>query len=76
MFLYKIKNGIKQICLISRPTAGDGVRLNDLKRISGSAHLVHKALFERPTASPNWIQEKKHSLPLQQSMPACGSWRN
>lgn len=36
----------------------DGKRINELKRISGSVHLVHKAMFERPIASPVWIQEK------------------
>ena len=36
----------------------DGRKINELKRISGSAHLVHKAMFERPIASPSWIQEK------------------
>lgn len=37
--------------------ASDGQRINELKRISGSAHLIHKALLERPMASPNWIQD-------------------
>lgn len=36
----------------------DGQRINGLKRISGSAHLIHKAMLERPMASPNWIKEK------------------
>jgi Fic family protein len=39
-------------------SAEDGKRINGLKRISGSAHLIHKAMLERPMASPNWIQEK------------------
>jgi cell filamentation protein, protein adenylyltransferase len=39
-------------------SAEDGRRINGLKRISGSAHLVHKSMLERPMASPNWIQEK------------------
>jgi Fic family protein len=38
--------------------ATDGQRINGLKRIAGSAHLIHSALFERPMASPNWIQQK------------------
>jgi Fic family protein len=36
----------------------DGNRINQLKRISGSANLVHKAMLERPMASPNWIKQK------------------
>lgn len=44
-------------------SAEDGQRINGLKRISGSAHLIHKAMLERPMASPNWIQEKTHLSP-------------
>jgi Fic family protein len=36
----------------------DGNRINQLKRISGSANLVHKAMLERPMASPNWVRQK------------------
>ncbi|MCK5134049.1 MAG: Fic family protein [Candidatus Sabulitectum sp.] len=36
----------------------DGERINRLKRISGSASLIHKAALERPMATPKWIQEK------------------
>ncbi len=39
-------------------SADDGLRINGLKRISGSAHLIHKVMLERPLASPNWIREK------------------
>jgi DNA-binding MarR family transcriptional regulator len=46
-----------------RLSAEDGQRINGLKRISGSAHLIHKALLERPMASPNWIQEKTQLSP-------------
>ncbi|MFT5699821.1 MAG: Fic family protein [Desulforhopalus sp.] len=44
-------------------SAEDGQRINGLKRISGSAHLIHKAMLERPMASPNWIQEKTQLSP-------------
>lgn len=44
-------------------SATDGQRINKLKRISGSVHLIHKALLERPMASPNWIQEKTQLSP-------------
>lgn len=47
----------------------DGKRINELKRISGSAHLIHKALLERPIASPNWIQEKVKLSPA--TVNAC-----
>lgn len=43
--------------------ASDGERINGLKRISGSAHLVHKAMLERPMASPKWIQGKTQLSP-------------
>jgi Fic family protein len=48
---------------LMRLSAEDGQRINGLKRISGSAHLIHKALLERPMASPNWIQEKTQLSP-------------
>lgn len=44
-------------------SAEDGQRINGLKRVSGSVHLVHKAMLERPMASPNWIQEKTRLSP-------------
>ena len=50
-------------------SAEDGQRINGLKRISGSAHLIHKALLERPMASPNWIQEKTQLSPA--TVNAC-----
>ena len=50
-------------------SAADGQRINSLKRISGSAHLIHKALLERPMASPNRIQEKTQLSPA--TVNAC-----
>ncbi len=44
-------------------SAADSQRINDFKRISGSAHLIHKAILERPMASPNWIQKKTRLSP-------------
>lgn len=46
----------------------DMIRENDekistLKRISGTAALIHKALSERPIASPMWIQKKTKLSP-------------
>lgn len=49
--------------------AEDGQRINGLKRISGSAHLIHKSMLERPIASPNWIQEKTRLAPA--TVNAC-----
>jgi Fic family protein len=40
-----------------------------LKQISGSAHLVHKAMFEHPIASPRWIQGKTKLSPA--TVNAC-----
>ncbi|BHH85770.1 Fic family protein [Desulforhopalus sp. 52FAK] len=50
-------------------SAEDGQRINGLKRISGSAHLIHKAMLERPMASPSWIQEKTQLSPA--TVNAC-----
>ena len=50
-------------------SAEDGQRINGLKRISGSAHLIHKAMLERPMASPNWIHEKTQLSPA--TVNAC-----
>lgn len=50
-------------------SAEDGRRINGLKRISGSAHLVHKAMLERPMGSPNWIREKTQLSPA--TVNAC-----
>lgn len=36
----------------------DGQKINELKRISGSMHMVHRAMIEKPATSPKWIQEK------------------
>lgn len=49
--------------------ASDGQQINKLKRISGSAHLVHKAMLERPIASPNWVQGKTRLSPA--TVNAC-----
>ena len=54
---------------LMRLSAEDGQRINELKRISGSAHLIHKAMLERPMASPNWIQEKTQLSPA--TVNAC-----
>jgi len=44
-------------------------RINNLKRISGSAHLIHKAMLERPICSPNWVQKKTQLSPA--TVNAC-----
>ncbi len=50
-------------------SAEDGLRISRMKRISGTAHLVHKAMLERPMASPNWVQEKTQLSPA--TVNAC-----
>ena len=50
-------------------SADDGLRINGLKRMSGSAHIVHRAMLERPMASPNWVQEKTQLSPA--TVNAC-----
>lgn len=54
---------------LMRLSADDGNRINGLKRISGSAHLIHKAMLERPMASPNWVQGKTQLSPA--TVNAC-----
>jgi hypothetical protein len=36
----------------------NSVRINSLKPISGSIHMIHRSMLERPMASPNWLQQK------------------
>jgi Fic family protein len=54
---------------LMRLSAEDGQRINGLKRISGSAHLIHKAMLERPMASPKWIGQKTQLSPA--TVNAC-----
>ena len=53
-------NTAKQLLTLAEE---DGQRIADMKRISGSAHLVHKSLLEHPMASPNWVQQKTRLSP-------------
>ena len=41
----------------------NGQRINGIKRIASSAHQIHRAMLERPMASPNWIKEKTQLSP-------------
>jgi len=54
---------------LMRLSTEDGLRINGLKRISGSAHLIHKAMLERPIGSPKSIQEKTQLSPA--TVNAC-----
>jgi Fic family protein len=54
---------------LMRLSAEDGQRINGLRRISGSAHLIHKAMLERPMASPKWIGQKTQLSPA--TVNAC-----
>ncbi|MDE2759479.1 MAG: Fic family protein [Rhodobacteraceae bacterium] len=47
----------------------DDIRIKSLKRTSGSASLIHKAILERPLASPNWIKVKTRLSPA--TVNAC-----
>ena len=53
-------NTAKQLLALAEE---DGQRIADMKRISGSAHLVHKSLLEHPMASPNRVQQKTRLSP-------------
>ncbi|MDT8379990.1 MAG: Fic family protein [Desulfotignum sp.] len=50
-------------------SAENGQRINGLKRSSGSAHLIHKSMLERPMASPKYIQGKTRLSPA--TVNAC-----
>ncbi|MCP3889714.1 MAG: Fic family protein [Desulfobulbaceae bacterium] len=67
--IYTATQAVETAQQLMRLSAEDGQRINRLKRISGSAHLVHKAMLERPMASPNWIQEKTQLSPA--TVNAC-----
>ena len=38
--------------------ASDRRRINSLGRVSGSAHLIHHAMMERPLVTQKWLHEK------------------
>ncbi len=67
--IYTATQAVETAQQLMRLSAEDGQRINGLKRISGSAHLIHKAMLERPMASPNWIQEKTQLSPA--TVNAC-----
>lgn len=56
--IFTATQAVKTAQKLMQLASADGKTINGLKRISGSVHLIHKALLERPIASPTWIQEK------------------
>jgi Fic family protein len=67
--IYTATQAVETAQRLMNLSARDGKHINGLKRISGSAHLIHKAFLERPIASPNWIQEKTQLAPA--TVNAC-----
>lgn len=67
--IYTARQAVDTARQLMKLSAWDGQRINGLKRISGSVHLIHKAMLERPIASPNWIQEKTRLSPA--TVNAC-----
>lgn len=67
--IHTATQAVKTAQELMKLSAADGQRISALKRISGSAHLIHKAMLERPMASPNWIQEKIRLSPA--TVNAC-----
>ncbi len=41
----------------------DAERINELGRVAGSVHIIHRALLERPIASAKWLKEKVQLSP-------------
>ncbi|WP_020586658.1 Fic family protein [Desulfobacter curvatus] len=67
--IHTATQAVKTAQQLMKLSTEDGLRINGLKRISGSANLIHKAMLERPIASPNWIQEKTKLSPA--TVNAC-----
>ncbi len=67
--VYTATQAVETTQQLMRLSAEDELRISGLKRISGSAHLIHKAMLERPMASPNWVQEKTRLSPA--TVNAC-----
>jgi len=44
--------------------ANDRERINQLKRISGSVHLIHQAMMERPLVTQKWLHERTQLSPM------------
>ena len=43
---------------LMRMASEDSMKISELGRVAGSVLQVHRALLERPIASPNWLKEK------------------
>jgi Fic family protein len=67
--IYTATQAVETAQQLMQLSADDGQRIVRLKRISGSMLLIHKAMLERPMASPNWIQEKTRLSPA--TVNAC-----
>ncbi len=67
--IHTATQAVKTAQRLMKLSTEDGLRINELKRISGSANLIHKAMLERPIASPNWVQEKTQLSPA--TVNAC-----
>jgi Fic family protein len=61
--IHTATQAVKTVQQLMKLFTEDGLRINGLKRISGSAHLIHKVMLERPMASANWIHEKTKLSP-------------
>ncbi len=61
--IYTATEAVNTVQQLIRLSAKDGQRISGLKRIAGSVHLIHKAMLERPMASPNWVQQKTQLSP-------------
>ncbi|MCP4719283.1 MAG: Fic family protein, partial [Desulfobacteraceae bacterium] len=67
--IHTATQAVKTAQQLMKLSTEDGFRINGLKRISGSVNLIHKAMLQRPLASPNWIQEKTQLSPA--TVNAC-----
>lgn len=56
--IFTATQAVETVQRLTQLSIEDSQRISELKRVSGSVHLVHKALVERPMAPPFWLQKK------------------
>ena len=61
--IYAATQAMETIQHLMELSTRDGQRINSLKRSSSSAHVIHRAILERPIASPSWIHDKTSLSP-------------
>ncbi len=55
---YTATQAVETAQQLMRLASEDSIRISELGRVAGSVLQVHRALLERPIASPNWLKDK------------------